>query len=100
MAAIAAASSAPAARTIGLGAGLGGCLDADPVARPGRLADDRRARAQAVDGRGYRVEAAAGGERHVAEAHSVSAPVLRAQLHLDRDERRYAHHRRRDPSVL
>src|SRR5918994_1270942 len=74
-----------------LRARLGRRLDSDRVARSGRLADDALARAQAVDGGGDRVEPAAGGERHVAEAEPVLAAVLRAQLHLDRDEGGHAH---------
>ena len=56
MAATAAASSARAARTIALGAGLGRGLDADAVARPDRLSDDRLARPQPVDRRGHGAE--------------------------------------------
>ena len=40
------------------------------------------------------------GDRHVAEAHAVLLAVRRAQLHLDRDEGRHAHHARSDAAVV
>ena len=83
-----------------LRAGLGGGLDADAVAGAAAASRPSPRRAQAVEW-SWTVESMSPPARHghVAEAQRVGGAVGRAQLDPDRDERRHAHHARRDPAA-